>query len=141
MFYKPLLYPLLIQVGLTFLVWVRMYYTRLGEMNRKKIDPQSVATRAQGRAVLTDSAPASDNFANQFEMPVLFYAAIMLALTLMLQDVMIVTFSWMFVTLRIAHSAIHLTYNNVEHRFTAYVLSSLALFGIWVRLAWYVISQ
>jgi hypothetical protein len=141
MFYKPLLYPLLLQVGLTFLVMIRMYQTRLGEMQRKHIDPQDVATRARGRQVLTESAASADNFANLFEMPVLFYTAILLALTLMLQDPVIVALAWMFVLLRAVHSLIHTTYNTVIHRFTAYIMSSIALLGIWVRLGWYIISQ
>lgn len=141
MFYKPLLYPLLIQVGLTFVVWLRVYQTRLREINRKNIDPDALATRGQARLLLSDSAAAADNFANQFEMPVLFYAAMVLALTLLLQDPVIVALSWMFVILRAVHSVIHTTYNHVMHRFVAYLMSSLALFGIWARLAWYVISQ
>lgn len=141
MFYKPLLYPLLLQVGLTFLVWFRMYQVRLREINQKRIDPQALATREQARKLLTASAAVADNFANQFEMPVLFYAANLLALTLLLQDPVIVAFSWMFVILRAAHSFIHTTYNNVMHRFIAYLVSSLALLGIWARLAWYIIGQ
>ena len=141
MFYKPLLYPLLIQVALTFVVWARMYQTRLAEMKKKRIDPQSVATRAAGRAVLTHSAAATDNFANQFEMPVLFYLAVILALTLMLQDPVIVVLAWGFVLLRVVHAVVHLTYNQVVHRFTAYILSSIALLGIWVRLGWYIVGQ
>ena len=42
MFYKPLLYPLLIQVGLTFLVWLRMYQTRLAEIQARQIDPNEL---------------------------------------------------------------------------------------------------
>ncbi len=139
MFFKPLLYPLLIQVGLTFLVWVRMYQVRLAEMKEKKIDPESLATRSDSRRLLARTA-AADNFSNQFEIPVLFYTAIMLALTLMLQDVVLVALAWMFVMLRIVHAAIHITYNNVMHRFTAYVMGAIAVLGMWVRLAWYIIG-
>jgi hypothetical protein len=141
MFYKPLLFPLLIQVALTFLVLIRMYRLRFAEMRRKQIAPQDLATRQSARGLLTDSGAAADNLVNQFEMPVLFYVAILLALTLMLQDPVIVVLAWLFVLLRAAHSLIHTTYNNVVHRFTAYILSTIALLGIWVRLAWYIIPK
>lgn len=140
MFYKPLLYPLLIQVALTCLVWFRMYQVRLREIQRKRIEPGELATRRQRRQLLEDTA-AADNFSNQFEMPVLFYIAILLALTLMLQDPLLVILSWMFVATRVVHAAIHVSYNNVMHRFLVYVAGSFAVIGMWVRLGWYVISQ
>jgi hypothetical protein len=139
MYYKPLLMPLLIQVFLTFFVWLKMYVSRISEMQEKHIDAQQVSTRTKGRQALIDSAASADNFMNQFEMPVLFYTAILLALILMWQDPVLVAFSWLFVALRIAHSIIHTTYNNVMHRFWVYVLSCGVLLGMWVRLGWYII--
>jgi hypothetical protein len=140
MFYKPLLLPLLIQVFLTFAVWVRMYYLRLTEIRSEQINPQDLATRAGKQGLLARSSASSDNLMNQFEMPVLFYAAVLLALTLMWQDPMLVGFCWAFVAARAAHALIHTTYNNVVHRFSAYVVSSAFLAAIWVRLGWYILS-
>ena len=59
----------------------------------------------------------------------------------MLQDPLLVTLAWMFVATRIVHAAIHISYNNVMHRFLAYVAGSFVVMGMWVRLGWYVISQ
>ena len=140
MFYEPLLYPLLIQVGLTFLVWLRMYQVRLGEIGRKHIDPNDLATRKDSSRLLQDTA-AADNFSNQFEMPVLFYVGILLALNLMLQDRVLVYFAWVFVATRVVHAMIHLSYNDVTHRFVVYVLGSIAVMGIWTRLGWYVVMR
>jgi hypothetical protein len=140
MYYMPLFVPLLIQVALTFAVWFRMYHLRIREMQAKGISAQSVATRAKGRQVLVDSAASSDNFMNQFEMPVLFYLAILLALILMWQDPLLVLLSWLFVALRIVHSIIHTTYNNVLHRFWVYIFSSMVLLCMWIRLASFMIS-
>ena len=140
MYYKPLLIPLLIQVLLTFFVWYKMYVARIAEMKKKRIDPQRVSTRAKGREELTDSAACADNLMNQFEMPVLFFVAILLALILMWQDPLLVVLAWLYVTLRIVHCIIHTTYNNVMHRFWAYVLSCGVLLCMWIRLGWYMIS-
>ena len=139
MYYKPLLLPLLIQVALTFAVWFRMYYLRIREITSKEIEPQQLSTRAKSRRLLTDSAAASDHLMNQFEMPVLFYALILLTLNLMWQDPFLVALAWTFVSLRIIHSIIHTTYNNVIHRFWVYVFSCSVLFCAWVRLGWYII--
>lgn len=140
MYYKPLLLPLLIQVLLTFAVWIRMYYLRLREISAANIDPQDLSTRDGKQGLLVRSAASSDNLMNQFEMPVLFYAAVLLALILMWQDPLLVLLCWLFVAARIAHALIHTTYNAVVHRFAAYALSSIFLLAIWVRLGWYIIS-
>ena len=139
MFYQPLLLPLLIQVLLTFVVWLRMYFCRIAEMQEKNIAAQQIDTRANGRALLTDSAASADNFSNQFEMPVLFYLAIVLALMLLIQDYVLVVFAWLYVALRIVHAFIHTTYNDVMHRFVVYIASCAALFILWVRLAWHIL--
>jgi len=141
MFYKPLLYPLLLQVALTFVVMLRMYQSRFAEMSRRHTDPQQLDERTRARQALPDSAPAADHFINLFETPVLFYTAIGLALILMLQDPVIVVLSWAYVALRAVHAFIHTGYNQVTHRFAAFMLSSIALLGIWVRLAWYILGH
>jgi hypothetical protein len=139
MYFKPLLLPLLLQVALTFAVWLRLYYARISEIQRKRIQPRTLATRNGRQGLLIDSEAASDNLMNLFEMPVLFYLAIVLALILMIQDPVLVAFAWLYVALRAVHSLIHITYNEVLHRFWAYFASSAALFVIWGRLAWHIL--
>lgn len=141
MFYKPLLIPLLALVFLTFLVWVYMYVTRVRETKRKSIDPQSLDTRVHGQALLTDSGAQADNLKNLFELPVLFYVAVLLTLVLMIQDQLLVQLVWSYVALRYVHSLVHCTYNRVMHRFIAYAASCLVLMLIWARLAAYVLMH
>lgn len=141
MFYKPLLIPLLALVFLTFLVWVYMYVTRVREIKRKSIDPQSLDTRVHGQALLTDSGAQADNLKNLFELPVLFYVAVLLTLVLMIQDQLLVQLVWGYVALRYVHSLVHCTYNRVMHRFIAYAASCLVLMLIWARLAAYVLMH
>jgi hypothetical protein len=135
MYFLPLILPVVLMVALTFLVWGRMYYLRLKEIDAAGVDPQSLATRAGTRQVLQRSLAASDNLENLFEMPVLFYLVIVLALLLLIQDPLLVTLAWMYLLLRVAHSLIHTTYNNVLHRFWVYFSSCAVLFAMWARLA------
>ena len=141
MFYKPLLIPLLALVFLTFLVWVYMYVTRLREITRKSIDPQSLDTRVHSQALLTNSAAQADNLKSLFELPVLFYVVVLLTLGLMIQDQLLVQLVWGYVALRYVHSLVHCTYNRVMHRFIAYAASCLVLMIIWARLAAYVLMH
>jgi len=64
-------------VLLVFLVWCRLYLTRVKEMHAKRIPPQTLATRAKGRTRLTGSSRVADNYSNLFELPVLFYLAVL----------------------------------------------------------------
>jgi len=140
-FFKPIILPMLTLVALTFIVWIYMYITRIGEMRRKRIDAQRLDTRIHAQGLLTDSAVVADNLKNLFELPVLFYAALLLSMVLMIQDPLLVQLSWGFVTLRVVHSLVHCTYNRVMHRFIAYAVSSLILMLIWARLAGYVLMN
>lgn len=139
MYYKPLLYPLLIQVALTFGVLGVMFVRRIAEFGKKRIDPQTTPSRAHIREQLTDSAPAADNFQNQFELPVLFFVAVLLAITLLLRDPILAALAWVFVSLRILHALVHISYNTVMHRFYLFACSTLALLALWVRLGWLII--
>ena len=112
---------------------------RVNEIKQKKIHPQRTDVRSNAREVFKEAAAASDNYHNQFESPLLFYIAILLALTLLIQDYAIVALSWTYVGLRYIHSFIHITYNLVLHRFAVFVLSSVALFALWIRLGWIII--
>ena len=140
MYFKPLLLPLLAQVALTFIVMIVMYQKRLTEMKIKQIDPQRILTRSKSKALLTDSASAADNFSNLFELPILFYTAILLTLILMVQDGILVILAWSFVISRYLHSFVHVSYNRVMHRFSVFIFSSFVLLAYWIRLGWMILQ-
>jgi hypothetical protein len=131
-----ILKPAFAMVALTFAVWVRMYYVRLRQIRRERIAPQSVATSAQAAALLTDSR-GSDNLRNLFELPVLFYAALLVALVTGLVTPVTLWLAWTFVVLRVLHSFVHCTYNRVLHRFALYVAGAMVLWILWAYLAWH----
>ena len=134
------LMPVFAMAGLSFIVWLRLYQTRLAEMKSKRIHPQRVAS-SSGMAQLVEDSRAADNFRNLFELPVLFYEAVLMAAVSGIATDLFLALAWTFVVLRIVHSVIHCTYNRVMHRFTAYLLSSLVLWAIWVFLALHLLAQ
>ena len=131
---RLILLPALAMAALTFVVWWRMYLTRVAEMKRERIHPQAVATSAQMAARLADTR-AADNFRNLFELPVLFYMALATAALSGQVGVATLILAWAFVALRIVHSAIHCTYNKVIHRFYAYVCGGTVMWLLWGVLA------
>ena len=126
--------PALAMAALTFVVWWRMYFIRIGEMKRERIHPQSVATSAEMAARVKDTR-AADNFRNLFELPVMFYMALVVAAVTAQVNVATLGLAWAFVALRVVHSAIHCTYNRVWHRFYAYLAGGLVLWALWGVLA------
>ena len=125
----PIWLPCAAMVGLTAVVWVKLYADRLGEMRAKRIDPQALAS-ARATAEL-ERPQAAENFRILFEVPVLFYV---LCVALVLNGGSTPGFvraAWGYVALRVVHSLIHVTYNRVTHRFLVYVASTLLLFGAW----------
>ena len=120
--------PLVAMLLLTLVVWVVMFIHRVGYASANGIDAQKMKTPSDVARLLPDEVSGSgNNFKNLFEMPVLFYV-VCLYLTVFGQVTsMMVTCAWAFVVLRAVHSFIHCSYNNVMHRFMAYLASSLAL--------------
>lgn len=125
--------PALAMVALTLAVWLRMYATRIAEMKRERIHPQAVATSAQAAARLQDTR-AADNFRNLFELPVLFYLALVVAATTGQATPLVLGLAWLFVLLRVLHSAIQCTANRVMRRFQAYLAGGIALWALWIVL-------
>ena len=131
---NPILLPMFAMVALTFVVWVRLYIVRVGEMRARRIHPQSVASSRE-RASQLDDTRASDNFVNLFEVPVLFYLLCLVLLVLQVDSTWFHYGAWLYVFLRVWHSLIQCTYNKVMHRFQVYVASSVVLIALWAGLA------
>ena len=75
------------------------------------------------------------NLMNLLELPVLFYVVCIALYITLSVDALAVALAWLYVVLRIAHSLVHLTYNNVFHRLGVYAASSVVLLALWVRFA------
>jgi len=131
---KLIFIPLLAQVLLTALVWCWLYKTRIAEMRRSRIKPQKLAAAADGVELLKSVSGPADNFKNLFEVPVLFYAAVITLYVTQMVDTTFLTLAAVFVLFRYIHSFIHTTYNNVMHRFYAYLVSSLAVWIMWILI-------
>jgi hypothetical protein len=132
--------PMFAMTLLTAVVWVRLLLERVGEIKRRRIPLDQIASSHQLAATLVNTQ-SSDNFKNLFEMPVLLYV---LCLALDARHVSapdLIAGAWAFVALRVAHSVIHCTSNNVRHRYRVYWVSSVLLWGLWADLGWRLLFQ
>jgi len=127
------LLPLFVQVGLTFalLLWMASARTRAltsGETKMRDIALRQPNWPARATAI-------GNCFANQFEVPLLFYVLIALALPLRHADLFIVAMSWVFVVTRFLHAGIFLTSNDVRTRSLAWFAGALVVLAMWVWFA------
>lgn len=72
------------------------------------------------------------NYMNLLEAPVLFYVVCLLFYVTATISAAALASAWAYVVLRIVHSAIHLTYNKVFHRFMVFGASNAVLIALWV---------
>ena len=131
---SPILYPLFCMVLLTAVALFRLGYLRYTAVARRQVDPKFYRTY-QGSAEPDRVAATSRHVINLFETPVLFYAAVLLALQTGRAGAFLVGLAWSYVTLRAAHSWIHLTFNSVIWRFRVFIMSWLVLLSMWAVLA------
>ena len=75
---------------------------------------------------------ANRNYMNLLELPVLFYVICIVAYSAGIANYTLLILAWLYVFLRLVHSVIHITYNNVVHRLYAFVASNTTLLALWV---------
>jgi hypothetical protein len=73
------------------------------------------------------------NYMNLLELPVLFYVACLSLYLTGKVDQTALTLAWVYVGLRALHSLIHVSYNNVIHRLSAFAISNVVLAVLWLR--------
>ena len=126
-----LLLAALAMVVLTFVVGLRMLYSRVQEMRQKRLHPQKAAT-SKTMAANLENIQAADNYRNLFETPVLFYALVACAVAAAYAPPWLVIGAWCYFGLRVVHTIIHCTYNNVMHRLAAFAIGFVLLLGLWI---------
>ena len=131
---KLLVLAVALQVLLTLAILVWMGLERVPRVARGEIAVKDIA-------VTRDAYPLkaqllSNSFDNQFQLPVLFYLAVLLALWTGGAGWIEVVLAWLFMALRWLHAGIHVTTNRVYRRFTVYCagLVVLALLWLWLVL-------
>jgi hypothetical protein len=130
---QAVLLPVFVLVGLTFALLLWMASARTGAIKGRETSLKDIAL---GQPNWPERATKIGNcFSNQFEIPILFYILIALALPLRHADLVIVMLSWVFVVTRFAHAGIFVTSNNIQQRSLAWFAGVLVLFAMWLYFA------
>lgn len=135
-----MIYPLAALVLLTIIVGAQLLRLRIKAVKAGQIRLSQL--RLNQSAEIPDKVTqAARNFSNLFEVPVLFYTAGCLAITLKYETWPLIILAWLFVLSRVIHSWIHLSSNNVIHRLYAFMAGNACVVTIWVLLIVYHVQQ
>lgn len=88
------------------------------------------------RAWPDDVRKLGNNYDNQFQLPMVWYAGTAFTLALGLVDAVAVALAWTFLALRIWHSVIHVGPNILVRRFYVFVAGAVMLTLSWLWLAY-----
>ena len=130
---QMVLLPVFVLVGLAFFLLLWMATARGQAVKGRETSLKDIA--AGQPTWPTKVAQIGNCFSNQFEIPVLFYALIALALPLHKADLFIVLMSWVFVVTRLIHAGIFVTSNDVRTRSLVWFAGVLVLFAMWLYFA------
>jgi hypothetical protein len=130
---QMILLPLFVQVALTFALLFWMASARRATLTSGEIKIRDIALRQQ--AWPAKPTQISNCYDSQFQIPLLFYVVVIVALFTKSADLIFVVLSWIFVLARIAHAYIHTTSNHVPTRFRAFAVGVLLLLLMWIIFA------
>jgi hypothetical protein len=88
------------------------------------------------RAYPDDVRKLGNNYDNQFQLPMLWYAGVAFTLVLGIADSVLVALSWAFLALRIGHSLVHVGRNQLVRRFYVFTVGAVILTAYWLWLAY-----
>src|SRR5665213_376771 len=129
------LLPVFVEVALTFVLLFRMGSLRIRALRDRTLRIGDIALGEPNWPKPT--LQVQNAFQNQFELPVLFYVLIALALITQHASALLAGLAWLFVISRVVHAFIHSTSNDVPRRFWAYCFGMTVLIIMWL---WFAVS-
>ena len=127
------LLPVFVLIGLTFALLLGMAGARRGALVGGQTKIRDIALGQPNWP--TRAMQIGNCYRNQFELPVLFYILIAIALPLRHADLIIVILSWVFVVTRFVHAGIFVTHNDLNQRSLAWFAGVLVLLAMWLYFA------
>jgi hypothetical protein len=132
---KLLLLPLMLHVLLTLFVGMRSLQARIKVVRTGQTKLHEIATNSGAWPARIKKL--GDNFDNQFQTPMLWFAVCGLIVALHFEDMVFVGLSWMFLLTRLAHSYVQTTHNDVPSRMRIFLFGFFTLIAMW---AWFAVK-
>ena len=130
---QSVLLPVFVLIGLTFALLLGMVGARRSALVSRETKIKDIALGQSNWP--TRATQIGNCYRNQFELPVLFYVLIAIALPIRHADLVIVMLSWVFVVTRFVHAGIFVSSNDLGRRSMAWLVGALVLLVMWVYFA------
>lgn len=125
-------WPVLAQVLLIYVIYLTVSARRIGAIKAGTAKPSDFKVPS---IEPEPSATAVRNLSNQFELPVLFFAACLSLFVTGGAGTVALVAAWAFVLVRAAHAYVHLTSNKVLLRRRLFIVSLAVNLVQWLLLA------
>ena len=126
--------PMIAFTVLVFLLWMRLGFVRITGAVRGVISREYIQL-GTGPEPPEYVVAIHRHFSNLFEVPVLFYVVCIALFVTRAVDGLAISLAWCFVLARLVHTILVLTTNLPKQRVIPFVLSSLAVWGLWILLS------
>ena len=128
-----ILLPVFALVALLFFLTARMAMTRVGAIKGGDVKMKDIAL---GQSAWPEPVQQTSNaYANNLQLPLLFYVLVAFAMMTKKADLLFVVMSWLYVVARYAHAYVHVTSNRVTLRFQCFAASIAVLGLMWIIFA------
>jgi hypothetical protein len=127
-----ILWPVFVQAFATLALYVFMSRARVAAViagQVKASDYKFVENEPEALRNITNA------ISNQYESPVLFYAACIIAYVTATANIYVLVLAWLYALAKLAHLVLHATANRLRHRRPAFMVAFGALVLMWVALA------
>jgi hypothetical protein len=127
-----ILWPMLAHIG-----WVSMLYVWLTIARQRAVRSGQIESSCfvLGRDEPLEVARITRNLANQFELPLIFYALVVLLVALGQVTLFDVIAAWVFVAGRVAHTLVQTLTDNVPLRGQVFMINFLAVVALAAHVA------
>ena len=126
-----ILYPMFSLALITFIIGPLLLVTRINSV-KAGIVPMEYYEIFQGGQPPANVIQTTRHWSNLFEAPTLFYVVCILAILLQVDSLLLTGMAWAYVSIRVLHSLVHLTYNRVSHRLSMFLTSQVILITMWI---------
>lgn len=120
-----ILLPVLVQISLTLFMFLVLGFRKTKAMKAGAVDQKKTAL--DNKAWPVDVVKVSNNIANQFQTPVLFYILCLLFFVTETVSMTVLVTAWVYAISRLAHGVIHITSNFVPARFSIFTVGVICL--------------
>jgi hypothetical protein len=126
------IWPMIAHAALIFGLYILLSTRRIGAVRDGRAKAEQFR---ENRDEPAESLVVKNAIANQFELPVLFYAVSILLYLVDADNPVTVAGGWLFVALRYAHAYVHVTSNRLRYRRPLFIASLLVAMMLWLWLA------